>query len=157
MAELVAIVGAVSAFASLVDLCIKVTKSLNELREDFVDAVDALKSVRADVEAFGSILRQIANHLEERQRTGGERCRRATYEHLLRIALNCATPLLGLQAVLSKFENYSDLEGRGRSIHIPIIKMRLRWIMEQKKILKIQQGLEKQKSTLNTQLLVILV
>lgn len=157
MAELVAIVGAVSAFASLVDLCIKVTKSLNELREDFVDAVDALKSVRADVEAFGSILRQIANHLEERQSTGGERCRRTTYEHLLRIAVNCATPLLGLQAVLSKFENYSDLEGRGRSIHIPIIKMRLRWIMEQKKILKIQQGLEKQKSTLNTQLLVILV
>ncbi|KAB5540447.1 ankyrin repeat-containing domain protein [Coniochaeta sp. 2T2.1] len=157
MAEIVAAVGAVSAFASLVDLCFQIGKSLNQMREDFADAADDFKSLQHDVEAFRSILQQIVDLLEERRKTGGEHYRRTIYEHLLSIAINCTTPLLGLKKIINKFEDYSDLEGRGWAVRIPIIKMRLRWITEQKKILKLQQSLEKQKSTINTQLLVILV
>lgn len=156
MAEIIAGVAAVSAFASLADLCVKLCKSLNEMRETFVDAEGAITALNADVDAFSSILRQMANRLEQSLAKGRQYSLHAQMD-LRNIINSCSTSLLSLQKVLGKFKDFSDLVGNGKVVNIPVIRMKFRWVREEKRIEKIQQSLEKQKSTLSVQLLVIAV
>ena len=156
MADPITVIGAVSAFASLVELCFGICKSLNQLREDFAEAYEGFTSIKTEVEVFTSILQQITDTLKEGRERGIE-LQVKTGEGLHNILINCTTLLLGLRKILAKFRDFSDLVGQGRPTSILVIKMRLRWMMEERKITKIQMSLKKQKDTLNTQLLVVLV
>jgi hypothetical protein len=156
MAEIVAGAAAVSAFASLADLCVKLCKSLNEMRETFVDAGGAITTLKEDVDALSSILRQMANTLEQ-SLVKGRKWPLHTQMNIRNIISSCSTSLLNLQTLLSKFSNFSDLEGKGRAVNIPVIKMKFRWVWEEKRIVKIQQSLAIQKGTLTMQLGVIQV
>ncbi|KAG4428965.1 hypothetical protein IFR05_015554 [Cadophora sp. M221] len=150
------VVAAVSALAGLADLCLKLCKSLNELRESFVDAEGAVTALNADVEAFSSILLQTSSRLNQSVSKGIQYSQHAKM-NLKTIVTSCSTPVVNLQKVLLKFETFSDLEGRGKAVGIRAIRWKFRWVREEKNIVKIQRSLERQKSTLGVQLLVILV
>jgi hypothetical protein len=154
MAEIIAGAAAVSAFAGLADLCVKLCKSLNEMRETFVDAGGAITALKADVDALSSILWQTANILEQSLVKGREWSLH-TQRDICNIISSCSTSLLNLQTLLSKFRNFSDLEGKSRAVNIPVIKMKFRWVWEERNIVKIQQSLARQKDTLTMQLTVI--
>lgn len=151
MAEVIAVVGAVSAFASLIDLCFTLGKSLNTMREAYVDAPEAISLLAADVDSFCSILRQIANTLEQGLAKGLEYPVHVR-ANLRSIIQSCSILLLNLQKMLRKFEDFSDLVGRGNAIGILVTKMRFRWVWEEKRVVKIQQVLQNQKLTLNAQI-----
>jgi hypothetical protein len=148
--------GAVSAFLSLVDLCFKLCQSLNTLREGYLEASAAINGVKGEVSSFASILQQIANLLDEGL-SKGKKYHKKSLDSLRDIIISCAAPLLSLQKVMIKFDSFTDLQGSGKVVNIKIIMKKLRWMMEEKKILSVQQALERQKSTLSAQLLIIAV
>ena len=150
------IIGAVSAFAGLADLSFNICKSLNQMREDFADAAESLETVSSAVRSFGSVLEQIGLQLEKGRAKGLEYDVRARLG-LRNILDSCTTPLVNLQKILSKFSDFRDLEGKGKSGGVKVIMMRLRWVFEEKRIARIQQSLVQQESTLQTQLLVVIV
>jgi len=110
MAEMVAAVSAVSAFASLIDLCFTLGKSLNTMREAYVDAPEAISLLAADVDSFCSTLRQIANTLEQGLVKGLEYPVHVR-ANLRSIIQSCSILLLNLQKMLRKFEDFSDWWG----------------------------------------------
>ncbi|KAH7323772.1 ankyrin repeat-containing domain protein [Rhexocercosporidium sp. MPI-PUGE-AT-0058] len=150
------VVAAVSALAGLADLCLKLCKSLNEMRSSFVDAEGAVTALATDFEAFSSILLQTSSRLDESVAKGIQYSTHAKM-NLKTIVTSCSTPVVNLQKVLLKFGDFTDLEGRGKAVNVRAIRWKFRWVREENNIVKIQQSLERQKSTLSVQLLVILV
>jgi hypothetical protein len=156
MGDPLTIIGAVGACAGLADLCFKICKSLNQMRGDFADAAESLEAVSSAVESFGSVLEQIGLQLDKGRAKGLEYDVRARLG-LRNILDSCTTPLVNLQKILSKFSDFRDLEGKGKSSGIKVIMMRLRWMLEENRIVKIQKSVAQQKSTLQTQLLLVLM
>ena len=151
MADPFTIIGAISAIGGLIDLGTKLCRNLDDMTSTFTSAPEMISQMSDDISALGSILLQLQSSLDDTEHHGldlnlSQEARRDLHYALI----NCRTAYLRLQKIMEKFAHYADLAGSSSTVTtILSIKMRFRWMMEERDILKVQQSLQVHKATLN--------
>lgn len=151
MADPLAIIGAIATIVGLIDLGKKLCENLDDMKSTFANAPETISQISEDISALGSVLLRLQNSLEDGNHHGLDLNLSEEARHDLHYALiNCRTTYLRLQKIMEKFVYYADLAGSSSTVTtILSIKMRFRWMLEERVILKVQQSLQVQKATLN--------
>jgi hypothetical protein len=151
MADPFTILGAAATIVSLVDLGIKICKTLNEMSATFSSVPQTISQLHDEISTLGSVLSQLQLSLEGGKHHILENALSSEAKHGLHLGLNsCKKAYLRLRKILDKFSQYSDLKGLSSSITpIVSIRVRFRWMLEESEVLKIRQDLQAQKLSLN--------
>jgi hypothetical protein len=149
-----AVVGELSAIASLIQLGASLCLSLNEYK-CLKGAGEALLEVASDVQNVSSTLSQLEIALAKGKDRGIQHPPE-TLQTLKQVVTRCRLIFLRLKKVLAKFANYADLVKDAPAVSSRVsIRARFRWMFKEKNIEKLRQDLENQKMSLTMSLQVV--